>query len=623
MIRSLRTYRPGDILRLIALCLLVLMFTVTSAQLSHTKTVLDNGGGSTVSTNWNVTASIGHPIIGSSNSTDFKISAGFIKENFEVIGIATITSEVLPDFYELGTGGLTLSITVNNENLVNQMTFAFRKLSSPSDTPSQQTLTSDGSNNYSVTLTDDVFSDDIGITYSFTISSVNGAQLERSNITYLAVSDGAEPIPGLRFGSAVSDYQIISVPYELDNRGVLSVFDELVPYDNTRWRIFTYSNGQTIEYSTFSNIEVGRGYWLIVADQTTISLGAGNLPTLTPSAPFEITLEPGWNQLGNPFTYSIDWSGVLQQNGNPNGISDLFQLNGTSLGSNNTLEAFRGGFVENSTSSAVVVQLPLDRSAIGGRKSGRISNEPMRNPIDNSQWLVNLTLTDGTLTNQLGGIGMHSDASLLQDQFDVSLFPVPFEMAKIKFDVGGKNLSRNVVPASNDHIWEFEISGSANVVDLNWDNSYFGNNEMHLVLLDLDAGRRIDMREDDSYSISPTGPRNFKILYGTFEFIEENALPAAFGLGDLYPNPFNSELNIPVTIKGKRELTFNVDIDMHDLSGRKVTNVWQGELRPGFYEIKWGRDLSAVQMPPGVYYVVMNVAGDSNDKILTKKIIIK
>ncbi len=601
---------------------LTLIYVASFAQTSHTKTTFDNGSGTTSGSTVSTRVSIGLPFVGTASSTNHNLSAGFISETVEALASASIVQESIPRFYELGTGGLTLSVTVNDENLVNQVAIEFRKLSSPSDTPTQQTITSDGSNNYSVTIPDAAFGDDIGLIYNFTVSSLNGAEVERADITYLAVTAGSEPIPNLSFGSSVSNYQIISIPYELDNRSVLNVFDELAPYDNTKWRFFTYLNGQTTEFGAFTNIDVGRGYWLIVADQTTISIGAGNLPTATPTSPFEITLEPGWNQIGNPYTYTIDWNGILQHNGNPTGISDLFQLAGSTLGTNNTLATFRGGFVENTNSSAVVIQLPLDRSAIGGRLGGRLSDEPA-NHIDAVEWSVGLSISDGEFSNRLGGIGMHPNASPMQDHYDISLFPAPFEMAEIKFDVNGKNLSRNIVPPASGFVWEFEITEASNTVELTWDNSYFGTNEMNLILLDLDAGRKINMRETDSYSIASTEPRNFKIAYGTLDFIEENTLPSNFGLGDLYPNPFYSELNIPLTIKGSREGKYAIDIGIHDLSGRKMTNVWSGDLRPGFHEIKWRRDLNTIQMPTGVYYIVMTVAENGDDSILTKKIILK
>ena len=57
-------------------------------------------------------------------------------------------------------------------------------------------------------------------------------------------------------------------------------------------------------------METGLGYWLWSAEGVTID--AEGMPTA--ATDFAIDLLSGWNQIGHPFQFSVDWEDVLVYN---------------------------------------------------------------------------------------------------------------------------------------------------------------------------------------------------------------------------------------------------------------------------------------------------------------------
>jgi hypothetical protein len=74
-------------------------------------------------------------------------------------------------------------------------------------------------------------------------------------------------------------------------------------------------------------------------------------------------------------------------------------------------------------------------------------------------------------------------------------------------------------------------------------------------------------------------------------------VPAAFSLGNGYPNPFNPSTTIEFSVAA----TVPVTITVHDLLGRLVSVLAEGRFNPGTYRATWDADGAS----SGVYYVRM------------------
>jgi len=76
---------------------------------------------------------------------------------------------------------------------------------------------------------------------------------------------------------------------------------------------------------------------------------------------------------------------------------------------------------------------------------------------------------------------------------------------------------------------------------------------------------------------------------------KDQGSPKTFSIGEPYPNPFNPETRIPYTLAQKG----TVDIEVYDMTGKRVDNIFHGDLPTGSYIARW----NAAQFPSGIYFV--------------------
>jgi subtilisin family serine protease len=76
-----------------------------------------------------------------------------------------------------------------------------------------------------------------------------------------------------------------------------------------------------------------------------------------------------------------------------------------------------------------------------------------------------------------------------------------------------------------------------------------------------------------------------------------------FSIFQNFPNPFNDNTVITYTIReNSSEIPENIRIDIYDIRGNLVSNVYHGRQQPGYYRVTWnGRDDSGNRVASGVY----------------------
>ena len=78
-------------------------------------------------------------------------------------------------------------------------------------------------------------------------------------------------------------------------------------------------------------------------------------------------------------------------------------------------------------------------------------------------------------------------------------------------------------------------------------------------------------------------------------------IPIEFGLGPVYPNPFNSRTTIRFGIDKAAPAT----LKMYDISGRVVTELFNGQANVGFHKVAY----DGVNLPSGVYWLRLESQG--------------
>ena len=118
--------------------------------------------------------------------------------------------------------------------------------------------------------------------------------------------------------------------------------------------------------------------------------------------------------------------------------------------------------------------------------------------------------------------------------------------------------------------------------------------------------------QDVEGNISNTNKQSY--LVGTLA-TDNDVIPNNFGVHGNYPNPFNPITNIIYTM----DTSSDVNINIHNIQGQLVKNLFIGNVNPGQHTISWdGTDRFAQSLPSGIYIYSIK----SSQQILTGKMML-
>ena len=528
----------------------------------------------------------------------------------------TVDSENFPAYYDMNGGTQFASITASDDQSVAYAEVLFKGATQPD---AALTLVA-ASTSDNITFGFDLsaienLSDPLGVVYRFNVFDNSGNVINSNfGVTHIEFTGTPTPtIPNLKFGINVTDYQIVAVPLQLGANTVTSVLaDDLGTYDDKQWRVFHYSNGNTNEVQNGS-VELGKGYWLIMRNSTTIDVGEGQVPQATQNSPYQISLSSGWNQIGNPYNFTISWAEVLTANGNPAGVDSQLTLYSSGFTTSDRLKSFQGGFVF--ASNAVTLDIPvLKNNSIQGRISDSSGED--ESPIDQANWSVDLNLRSGEFIYELGGFGMHEYSKLGKDDFDSYGVPRFIEYLDMAFSAPNDSdydLAKEMVPTAKSHRWSFTVESSLtdDPIKLEWDNSYWGASDKELYLLDKTSLEKINMREVNFYEFPNSVKRDFVIFYG--ENLFEQLYPETLVVQSPYPNPFYDKININVELP-KSDKKYKLSIVVYNTMGQLVREIVSTEVTGGYYSYNWdGTNKTGGIAQNGLYAYKVIISGDKNE----------
>ncbi len=590
---------------------LIALFVLSDGATAYVDTVLQESG---VTVN-DFTDSLVYTIVAQD---------GITRQNWTVFVNLGFSFEYVesPDEFPVSNTSITASARLPIYRDIDRVMFYYKKFEEQGwrslEVPGNQEI-------YEVDITRDMVGS-LGMYYYFNAVDTTGSNLSLDQIQLILHYDTNYPtIPNLRFGETVNQYQIISVPLNLQNTNAEVVFDELGDYNIKKWRLFHHNGVSTNEYRNgFTNIDPGLGYWLIIKEPTSIATGEGRTIRIDSVTGYQIDLNPGWNQIGNPFDMDINWDDVIFDNENLNvGRAKLF--NRDSLTEGNIIPRYRGGFVFLEGVQPVTVNL-IPESIAGGRRQQYVNMDRL-NSLDENSWIAGLKISNGIVSHNLSGIGMHPEAVEGKDRHDEVLLPVPkeiipFELSFNHPDEQYKKFSMDVIQTTDHYIWEFEVKsfGPSQTLSVNWDNRYFGDNEFNLILNHEGVEKLINMKEVKSYTFKATGTDQFRIIFGDDTFVSNELKPRSVTIGQGYPNPFRDELTIPFSLP-ESDSKYMVNISIYDLTGNIVKQLTNEDYDPGYYTVKWNSLDEVGVIGRGIYLIRMVVKGNGENVVLTKKAI--
>ncbi|MEJ0029236.1 MAG: fibronectin type III domain-containing protein [Bacteroidota bacterium] len=414
------------------------------------------------------------------------------------------------------SGGVTISVTAtDNESGIDYLWVEYYPVNT--DDYGDDDLESQGNDAYSFAIPAS-FNKGQGIEYKVHALDLAGNEAETQWKTIvLNVTDGL-PIP-YAFGTGKTNYRIISVPLNLANPKVTDVFDEFgTTYDKSKYRLFHFAGSNVTELTGTSTIELGKGYWFIAAEQTTVNSGAGTTVVTGIDKDVTIPIASGWNQIGNPYNFDVDWSDVVTANSDKTFTKYKTYEGGFNNGT--SIKKMGGGFVMVSGVGDSQLVIPVYSSS---RIAAPIPPN-FNQTIDSDIWGVDLIVKSGDTENNFAGFGMHPDATEQADKFDDFTLPRFMDYLELNYNkkLFGSAYTKDIVPTSTQHVWEFELASNidSDVIQVSWDNSNFENSALQLVLWDVNQQRAVDMKAQNRYSIDRSQSGKFKIFYGSESFVE-------------------------------------------------------------------------------------------------------
>ena len=150
---------------------------------------------------------------------------------------------------------------------------------------------------------------------------------------------------------------------------------------------------------------------------------------------------------------------------------------------------------------------------------------------------------------------------------------------------------------------------------LSWDHEALGVNDSKLILYDEHRGSIVDMKAVGKYELDKES-KVIKIFYGA---TEHDLQPDINALGVAYPNPFAENTTIPFLIGTPGTA---VQLEVFDMTGRKVRSLINGAFDPGRYTALWGgTDEQGQKLPQGIY--IYRMMGSESGSSQSRKLMVR
>ncbi|HEY6194725.1 MAG TPA: FG-GAP-like repeat-containing protein [Candidatus Eisenbacteria bacterium] len=462
-------------------------------------------------------------------------------------------------------------------------------------------------------------------------------------------------------------YRMVTVPLELNLPGASSLADliggqpDFGPYDATRWRSFRWQPADSayLEISA-TNIATGalsprpgRAFWLIAKDTNRLDTAPVTGHSVSTLDSFTVELEPGWNQVGDPYDFAVEWQRASARNSSGPVILEppvardesadtYLPTHDPAYADTVRLRPFTGYWVFNPTPLRVVLSIPPVEAApaAASPKPGTSSTASTRSiappaprsgtsqSADSLSWELRIGAECGSASDLQNYAGVHALEAGGEDAFDRSEPPMPPGRAlSLYFLDGDRPGHRRAVDirrpltiaggnADRGHEWAFDVARGGDGVEPLEARLAFSGLEavppaLRIELVDRVLERSVDLRTRAEYRyvagrrglVSGISDARFRLLVGAPDFVEAalgelDHRPHVSRLLPVFPNPVATA----ATVRFETAAAGNVTLGVFDLTGRRVRTLLEGPLDAGLHELAWhGEDDRGTGVAPGVY----------------------
>ncbi|MBM3287575.1 MAG: hypothetical protein FJY88_09555, partial [Candidatus Eisenbacteria bacterium] len=426
-------------------------------------------------------------------------------------------------------------------------------------------------------------------------------------------------------------YFLFSLPSAVEGGALSSLLSEMGTPGTVNWAAYGYEEGALVKNPVG---EIGRGYWLCTARESRPGVVGCEFPdTVT------VGLEAGWNILGWPAGFSspppwdscavvrgsdlipfgtptgpvrpvIHWyddpSGDLVNNGAWKSLGpEEWASDGNPWGGYFVFatEPCTFRFAPRVNAKAQHESGPMSDVRNGSsRSTGSVRRDLGAGGVAAPAWSFTFSACGGPASDGGVVVGARAGAGSGYDRYDVEKPPMVdggVRLAIVHVDRSWAEYLRDYVGDDAESAqWELRVTGDAEWASLAWSGSGSLSPEQYLYLIDPVARRAVDLRRGDRYEfLLPAAGRDFQVLLSREPWHGALFEPVETGFEALGPNPTRG----PMTIRFGVGKPGPARVDLFDVQGRRVGELWRSIVDPGVYEIGWNARECTIS--PGVYFV--------------------
>ncbi len=421
-------------------------------------------------------------------------------------------------------------------------------------------------------------------------------------------------------------YQLVSIPFELENLDILSVLKKnLGEINPLRWRLFGKYDPVRQKYrefpsAGFTTFKRGEAYWLITRGEFALTFGTA---TIVPAQDyFPIRIGPGYSLIGNPFPYQVSWKDSRKGDSVQ---SVLWRFNPSTNGfvpESLSLAPFTGYFVKNLSADSVTIYI--------NPRSGSLPKQGVVQTFAEAEWRIKIGGVSGKARDEENVAGVSLNALQEFDKHDIAEPPpTPSDYLMVRFTNPGwskqaGSYAADIRPVSADgQYWEFDVTADKafSKVRLTFDQTGNMPPDFSIYLVDHVTEQVTRFTKSFTYDFTMTKSetrRSFRLLAGKESFVENNTngiplVPIAYEMKQNYPNPFNPHTAIHYSLGHSGAVT----LDVFNLLGQKVRSLGGEHQSIGSYTVEWdGKDDDGISVASGVYFYKITVISNG-EKLFT------
>ncbi len=404
-------------------------------------------------------------------------------------------------------------------------------------------------------------------------------------------------------------HRMISVPYDLTESSILEVLeDDFQAYGPQTWRLHRWNGSSYVEYPTLNDrFEPGTAFFLVTASGDPFTVASGW--SVDTSQPYAIDLNPGWNQIGNPFGFPVPWNRVIRNTSIVNAIAFFDGAQMVQQPDDLTvLMPWEGYFVHNDSDEVVTIlirpeavqvetEIPVDEAEKGGPATSTMrmqltASVPARGYIDSQNWIGFDAAPATKSMLEAPPFGDHVRLSLMKDAEKHAIH--------LQTETGAGAQWPLLLTTSDEAVITNNLPVSIAAT------THEGASEGYaMVLIDEDYGYARRVIDDEVWVDwgDQLAARQFTLVTGSTDYIDSilndiPVAPATSGLDQNYPNPFKQATSISYQLEQRAAVTLTV----YNLLGQEVQHLVDEVQQPGQHRVRWdGTDLAGQRVPSGMY----------------------